>query len=64
MMIVVFKGETFLPEIEDSWDNEIKGNTLFTEWWMAKYSNSEMTHVRSGRLVSYSGTEKEYQLVY
>lgn len=64
MIIIVFKGETFLPEVSDSWDNEIKGNKIFGDWWKAKYSNAEMSLVRSGRNMNYDGTTKEYQLVY
>ena len=63
LIFIVFNGENFLPEEKDSFDDEIMGNTLFDKWWMAKYSNKEMTLVRSGRLTSYSGTTKEYQLV-
>lgn len=60
MMLLVFKGETFLPEVADSWDDEIKDNTLFRHWWEVKYSNEARTLVRSGRLRSFSGTDKEY----
>lgn len=63
LCFLVFNGENFLPEVKDSFDDEIMGNTLFDKWWMAKYSDKEMTLVRSGRLTSYSGTTKEYQLV-
>lgn len=60
MMIVVFNGETFLPEVSDSWDDEIKGNTLFGPWWKAKYNDEKMTLVRSGRLMNFNGVDKEY----
>ena len=60
MMIVVFNGESFLPEEEDSWDNEIKSNKIFGEWWKVKYSNPEKTLTRSGRLMNYNGVDKEY----
>jgi hypothetical protein len=63
MMILVFNGETFLPEVSDSWDDEIIDNELFgskDNWWMAKYSDKAKTLVRSGRLNSYSGVDKEY----
>lgn len=60
MIIIVFYGENFLPEISDDFDNEIKDNTLFDKWWKAKYSNEANDRVCSGRYYSYSGTTKEY----
>lgn len=59
-MIVVFHGENFLPETSDSWDDEIRNNKIFGEWWKAKYSNEAKTLVRSGRLMNYNGVDKEY----
>ncbi|KAL4441620.1 hypothetical protein ABPG74_021552 [Tetrahymena malaccensis] len=68
MIVLVFNGETFLPEVSDSFDNQIRNNTLYnndpTQWWKAKYSNEKMTLVCSGRLRTYSGTEKDYQTAW
>jgi hypothetical protein len=60
MIILVFDGENFLPEEHDSFDDEIKGNTLFDKPWKAKYSDEKMTKVCSGRLKSTSGMTDEY----
>lgn len=67
-MILVFKGETFLPENSDDFDDEIRNNKLFnndpTQWWKAKYSDEKMELVCSGRLRTYSGVDKDYQIVW
>lgn len=60
MMILVFNGENFLPEIKDSWDDEIRNNNIFGPWWKVKYNDEAMTLLRSGRLMNFNGVDKEY----
>lgn len=74
LCIFLFGGEYFLPEFEDAWDDELKSKFALSRkngkdgladfpwdhWWEPKYHDASLSRIRSGRLLSYNGTDKEY----
>lgn len=73
MVVFLFAGYSFIPEEEDDFDDEIKKTYLkgtadiikdFPNAWEIKYSDSDATLIRSGKFKSYSGLDKEYELIF
>lgn len=67
MCIIVFGGESFLPEYEDALDKKIplitqtiSGIVVPKYDYRVKYSDADMTLVTSGRKVSFDGKTDEY----